>query len=162
MSALDLGLSNDHAPYVDGGLTSRGKFVVDGVKIWKPEGGQISFMTIEQFVLDRFAAQPFTRLNIDQWNAALLVERLRKAGVPARLVSVEQTRLNQIIPKLKDVFSRRAIGIASSETYLLEQLEALKTLETRTPRRDLLKFAPSGTGAEPVSMMTPPSVWDSV
>jgi hypothetical protein len=148
VAALDLGLSNDHAAYVDGGLTSRGRFVVDGVKVWKPEGGQISFMAIEQFIVERFNAMPFTRLNVDQWNAALLVERLRKAQIPARLVSVEQTRLNRIITRLKDVFSRRAILVDTSQVYLLEQLEALKTLETRTPRRDLLKFAPSGTGAD--------------
>ena len=33
-------------------------------------------------------------------------------------------------------------------SYLCEQLEALRTFETRTPRRDLLKLAPSGTGPE--------------
>jgi hypothetical protein len=64
------------------------------------------------------------------------------------LVSVEQTRLNQIVTVLKSAFSRRAVRIAPTQIYLLEQLEALRVLETRTPRRDLLKFAPSGTGLD--------------
>jgi hypothetical protein len=77
-----------------------------------------------------------------------LCERLRRAGVLARQVGVEQTMVNRIITTTKGAFSRRAIQIPETMTYLFEQLEALRTLETRTPRRDLLKFAPSGTGPE--------------
>jgi Phage Terminase len=150
IGGLDLAVSNDHACFVVGHLGAGGRFAVDLCQVWRPRDGRsIAFVDIEDAIIAAHARLPMSVLNIDQWNAKLLSERLARAGVPARTVGVEQTRLNEIITVLKSAFTRRAIRIPASETYLIEQLEALRVLETRTPRRDLLKFAPSGTGLDP-------------
>ena len=149
VGGLDLGVVEDHAAFVVGHLDARGTFITDLCIVWKPERGiPISFSEIENAVTAWHRRLKFSRLNIDQWNAKLLAERLQAAGVPAKLVGVEQTRINQIITVIKAAFSKRAIKIPGHCSYLFEQLEALRTLETRTPRRDLLKFAPSGTGPD--------------
>jgi hypothetical protein len=148
IGGLDLAVSNDHACLLIGHLDRRGAFVVDVCQVWKPSERAIEFTDIKDAVLRWHRVLPMKALNVDQWNAKLLVEVLQRAGVPARLIGVEQTRLNEVITVLKTTFSRRAIRISPSQTYLLEQLEALRVLETRTPRRDLLKFAPSGTGLD--------------
>ena len=146
---LDLGVSNDHAALLIGHLDADGKFIVDVCQVWKPTVNKaIDFTAIEDAIIGWNRQLKMERLNIDQWNAQLLVQRLRNAGVPAKQVSVEQTMLNRIITVMKTAFTRRAIRLRPTETYLLEQLEALKILESRTPRRDLLKFAPSGTGTD--------------
>jgi hypothetical protein len=149
VGGLDLGVSVDHAALVIGHLNERGAFVVDVCQVWKPTSGHaISFTTIVDAILGWHRVLPLKALNVDMWNAKLLVEQLLRATIPARLVSVEQAKLDAIITTLKASFTKRAVKIAPTQGYLLEQLESLRTLETRTPRRDLLKFAPSGTGLE--------------
>jgi hypothetical protein len=148
IGGLDLAVSNDHACLLIGHLDGRGRFVVDVCRVWKPGEQAISFTAIVESVLAWHRQLPLAALHVDQWNAKLLVELLQRASVPARLVGVEQSKLNEIISTMKTTFARRAIRIAPTQTYLLAQLEALRVLETRTPRRDLLKFAPSGTGMD--------------
>lgn len=149
VGALDLGVSNDHSALVIGHLDGDGRFVVDVCDVWRPRPGEpVALTEVRERVAAWHRRLPVTTLRVDQWNAKLLVEDLRRAGVPATLIGVEQGRLNQIITVMKSAFSTRAIRLAPTQTYLLEQLEALKVLETRSPRRDLLKFAPSGTGLD--------------
>jgi hypothetical protein len=149
VGGLDLGVTEDHAALLIGHLDARGTFVTDLCHVWKPEPGTpISFTDIENTIIGWHRRLRLARLSIDQWNARLLCERLQIAGVPAKTVGVELTMINRIITVTKTAFAKRAIKIPASCSYLFEQLEALRTLETRTPRRDLLKFAPSGTGPE--------------
>jgi hypothetical protein len=149
IGGLDLGVTEDHAAFVVGHLDARGAFITDLCHVWKPEPGTpISFVEIENTIIHWHRRLHLSRLTIDQWNARLLCERLQTAGVPARTVGVEQTMINRIITVVKAAFSKRAIKIPATCSYLFEQLEALRTLESRTPRRDLLKFASSGTGPE--------------
>lgn len=149
VGGLDLGVSCDHSALTIGHCDEDGRFVVDVCEVWRPDRGRpVELSQVRDRVLTWHRQLPLARLYVDQWNAKLLHEDLVRAGVPSRLVGVEQTRLNQIITVLKSAFAKRAIRIPASATYLLEQLESLKVLETRTPRRDLLKFAPSGTGLD--------------
>lgn len=149
IGALDLGVSNDHAALVIGHPDGEGRFVVDVCQVWKPAPGEpVSFTEIEASVIAWARRLHLRRLDVDQWNAKLLVERLQTARVPARSISVEQSKLDKVITALKGAFSKRQIRIPAGHSYLVEQLESLRVLETRTPRRDLLKFAPSGKGAD--------------
>jgi hypothetical protein len=148
-AGLDLGVTVDHAAFVIVHLDADCRVVVDLCKVWRgSKDAPVSFLEVEQYIVE--AAQRFKidRLTVDQWNARLLVQRLQLRGISAYSVTVEQSRIDKIITVVKGTFSRRLIRIAPTETYLLEQLESLRTIETRTPRRDLLKFAPSGTGPD--------------
>lgn len=144
---LDLGYANDHAALVLVRYDPDGRVIVEHVKIWKPDADQpVAFTAVEDHLVSLRASYNIKRLIADQWNAKLLSERLTRAGIPTYLVTVEQTRINEIITIVKGAFGRRLIRIPSKETFLIEQLESLRVLETRTPRRDLLKLAPSGSG----------------
>ncbi|HEX5473270.1 MAG TPA: hypothetical protein VFX12_01310 [Vicinamibacterales bacterium] len=146
---LDLGLTNDHAVAVFGHTDGDARFVVDVVLVWKgTHDAPISYVAIEDAILALHRRVGIRSLRVDQWNATLLCEDLRRGGVPAKTVAVGQSQLDKIISTLKTTFSRRLIRIAPRETYLLEQLESLRVLEVRNPKRDLLKFQASGTGLD--------------
>jgi hypothetical protein len=124
-----------------------GRVIVEHVKVWAPKPGQpVNLMDVEAYILSLRSSYRFERLLCDAWNASLLQSRLQAAGLPARLVTVEQVALDRIITSLKGLFSARKIIVPESETYLIEQLESLRVLEARNARRDLVKFAPSGSG----------------
>lgn len=147
LAGLDLGLTNDHAALVWGALDPDGIFVVEGTEIWTPpDEGRISLQAVEDRVVRLAREVTLARVCVDQWQAAQLVERLVRAGVPARMVGVEQTRLDKMVTTIKSAAASRTLQVPSTCVYLLEQLESVRTVETRTPRRDLLKFAASGTG----------------
>lgn len=147
LAGLDLGLTRDHAALVWGGLDPDGIFLVEGCEVWTSQAGEpVSFTAIEERCVRLHREVPLQRLAVDQWNAALLVERLQRAGVPARSVGVEQTRLDRMITTLKLAATQRTLQVPETCPYLLEQLESIRTVEARTPKRDLLRFAPSGTG----------------
>jgi hypothetical protein len=145
---LDLGLSNDHAACVAvrlDGLTR--KAVVESVRIWKgtPET-PVDLTAVETHVLDLATRYTITRLVSDAWQAVFMVQRLSKAGVFAKTHTITSAVLDAVVTILKRVASNRLLTFSARETALAEQLEAIKTIESR--RRGLVKFAPSGSGQD--------------
>jgi hypothetical protein len=145
---LDLGLSNDHAALVAvrlDGMTR--KAVVESVKVWKgTTEAPVDLTAVESAVLDLARRYRITRMVSDAWQSALMVQRLSKAGVFARTQTITSAVLDAVVTILKRCASNRLLTFGAHETDLAEQLEAVKTIESR--RRGLVKFAPSGSGPD--------------
>ena len=143
----DLGIANDWTAVVVLHVDADARVVVDLVRTWRPENGQKVQLEDVEIEIRRLARLfPCDRIIFDQWQAEFMQQRLVRSGLPAVLVTFEASRQDRVITLLKSVFSKRQIRIPAHEIHLIEQLESVQAVESR--RRDLLKFAPSGTGIE--------------
>jgi len=150
-AAADLGLTFDLTAVLIGHVTTAGKFEVDVLRTWQgTKGAPVSVQGVEDEIVNLSARFRLARLVVDQWQAALLIERLRRRGVPnVRPVSIEPAKLDTITTLTKGCFSRRMVVLPRRLLDLREQLESLVVIETgaRNRRRDRLRFdAGSGTG----------------
>jgi hypothetical protein len=128
----------------------RGKAIVD--LSWYVRGTRdqpVSLMDVEQYIFglsQRFKIQDVV---LDPWQGRLLAERLERARVPVRLLAITAAETDRLITRLKGAFSGRHIRLNPRHTALLEQLDSIRTVESRS--RELVKFAPSGRGADAAS-----------
>jgi hypothetical protein len=143
----DLGYAGDFTHVSVIHLDADARFVVDAERTWVGTTAQpVSFQQVQREILSLAERFNVRRVLIDQWNAKLLAEALQSRGLSVRMVTCEQSRLDKIITTIKAAFARRQIRIAPSQTVLIEQLESVRVVESRSAKRDLLKFAPSGSG----------------
>lgn len=146
---LDVGLSNDHTALVVTTMEPRGAVRVVLTRLWRGTPTRpVDLTAVEREVISLARRFPPEQITVDQWQAALMVQRMQQAGFHAKTVTVESSRLDRIITILKRAFAGRHVRIGAHETALLDQLESVRVVEGRTARRDLVKFAPSGTGLD--------------
>jgi hypothetical protein len=146
---VDLGVTNDWTALVVLHTDAEARVVVDVVKDWRGTRERpVDLMHVEETIVSLARRFPMASIRADQWNAALLAQRLERRGVAVKLVGVEASRLDRIISLLKTTASRRLLRLSPSHVSLLEQLESVQVVEGRSARRDLVKFAPSGTGLD--------------
>ena len=146
---IDLGVSNDWTALVVLHTDAEARVVVDVVQDFRGTRERpVDLMAVEEAIVSLARRFPLAKVIADRWNCDLLAQRVGRRGVHVSLVGVDQTRLDRIISALKTAFSRRHIRLSPSHVALLEQLESVQVIEGRSARRDLLKFAPSGTGLD--------------
>jgi hypothetical protein len=121
---------------------------VDCVRFWRPSPGKrISLVDVEADIIRIAKSYRLPSVKIDEWQAVGLEERLRRAGVPATLVTLGPTQLDKLATTLKATFADRLITIPAHPPELREQLESRgRGNEGRNSRRDLVRFQ-SGKGA---------------
>ena len=102
--ALDLGITFDWSAlvllHVD---PSDYRVVVDLTRTWRGSRERpVSLTAVEDAVVALAARFQLARVVVDQWNAALLVERLRARGVPGvQTVTIEPAKLDTLTTLLK-------------------------------------------------------------
>lgn len=153
-AAGDLGVTNDWTAIIVGHLDEDARLVVDVVRTWRgTPANPVSLVAVEDEILALHRRFRFRQLVLDQWQARQLCEQLQRQGVPARLVSIESTKLDKLVSLMKRAFSQRLVRVPARESDLLEQLESVQVIEAGTRgnrRRDLLRFQPgehAGAGA---------------
>lgn len=144
---VDLGITRDHTAIVVVRLDAQARVEVTTTRLYKGTRAlPVDLSAVERALLDLAQRYRPQSVRIDAWQAIALVQRLQARGVPAKAVTVEQTKLNRIITLLKHAFAGRHIRVRPSEADLVAQLDGLRTMEGRSARRDLVTFVPSGTG----------------
>jgi hypothetical protein len=144
---VDLGLSCDWTAVTLVHTDEHGKAVVD--LSWYLRGTKeqpVLLMDVEQYVFglsQRFKIQDVV---LDPWQGRLLAERLERARVPVRMLAITSAETDRLFTRLKGAFSGRHIRLNPRHTALLEQLDSIRTVESRS--REFVKFAPSGRGAD--------------
>jgi hypothetical protein len=170
--AVDLGLSNDFAALALGTTDADARAVIARMESWSGTSTQpVDLQAVEDRIVDLCARFTVDHVTVDSWQAAHMVQRLQRRGVPAAMVTFEGSRMDRVITLMKGVFARRQIRIPATpgaapyatpsgddasvvapryqpnaQGQLVEQLESVKTTEGRIGKRDTLKFAPSGSG----------------
>ena len=137
---VDLGLTSDYSAAVVTHLEPNdGRLVVDCVRHWVgTKAAPVSLVQVEEELVSLARRFPLRKVVIDQWQGALLAERLRARGVrPVEVVTLESSRLDQQATQLKSLFSNRQIRIPT-HPVLVEQLETIVGEELK--RRDRIRF----------------------
>lgn len=91
-------------------------------------GGRVSIDEIETAIIGLNAMLPLSCVACDPWNAALLVERLNKQGVPAEPVDFTGGNLKSMAMATLDAFTNREIELYDDAT-LLADLRNLRVVE---------------------------------
>jgi hypothetical protein len=147
---VDLGISCDWTAVTLVHTDERGKVVVDISKYWRGTPDQpVSLMEVEGWLFELSKRFRIDAVILDPWNSRLLQERLERARVPTRSLAITSAETDRLITRLKGAFSGRHIRLNARHTALLEQLDSIKTIESRS--REMIKFAPSGRRSDAAS-----------
>ncbi len=144
---IDAGLREppDMTPdFVDHPGTGRLRLV--DVKVWTPTAGRkVDIEAIEKAIID--AAERFEGLRVgaDPWQAAYLVERLRKRGLQIEPVDFMANNLKSMCSAVLEAFSEGAIALYD-HPRLLADLKALRVEERNYGCRLVSPRGPSGHG----------------
>jgi hypothetical protein len=145
--SLDVGLSNDWTSLSVVHIGDDSRAVVDLSRWWRGTPDKpVDLTEVEEEVVRLARAFRVKRIVLDRWQAALLGVRLQRAHLVVQFVTCDQSHMDKMITLVKQTFSRRHIWINPKHEALIEQLESVKVIESRMGRRDVLKFAKSGTG----------------
>jgi hypothetical protein len=146
---LDLALNRDWAAFTATIIDAAGRLNVVAIRYWRGTRQRpVSLMDVEDQIVALADKFNLRRLTIDQWQAALMAERLRLRlpHVDIQTIAFTPALLDRFATSLKGLFSSRLIRIPASHSELIEQLENLRGTEQR--RRDLVRFdSGKGTGA---------------
>jgi hypothetical protein len=112
------------AEFVDG---SR-RIELARLNIWSPAGGRVSLTEVENTVADMAREFNVARILCDQWQAALLVERLQNRGLPAMGVDFTGATLKSLASAVMSAFQERRLALFPHE-QLSRDLRALRLVE---------------------------------
>jgi hypothetical protein len=98
------------------------------VKVWRPEGGQVSLEAIEREVLAVHRAYGLGSMLADAWQAALLVERLQRQGVPAAGIQLTPPVQRAMAAAVLEEFTARNLDLYPDDD-LLADLRAVRAVE---------------------------------
>lgn len=144
----DLGII-DTAPqddYQSTWVEGDGRLMVHAVHLWKPTPGRpVSFEAVEASVIAAHREYKLAWLWVDPWNAAQMLERFGKAGVPSGKLDFVAANLQRMATETMNCFRDRQISIPDcvpNATDLIADLRAVKCLERQqgfrliAPRRN--------------------------
>jgi len=92
------------------------------------KGGRVSIDEIETAIIGLNAMLPLSCVAADPWQAALLIERLNKQGVPTEPVDFTGSNLKSMAMATLDAFTQREIELYDEPT-LLADLRNLRVVE---------------------------------
>lgn len=105
-----------------------GRYKLAAVYVWRPGGGrQVSLEEIEEAIVAAHRRFGLT-VGADPYQAAYLIQRLQKQGVPIGSVDFTPANLKGMATTTLEAFSERQIDLFSDPT-LLADLRALKAAE---------------------------------
>jgi len=106
-----------------------GRYAVASVQLWKPERGQtVSLSDVEAAIRRAHELYRFASIAIDPWQAALLVERLRAAGLPVVPIDFSAGNLKAMATTVLEAFVSRTIDLPE-HSQLLHDLRGLRVIE---------------------------------
>lgn len=130
--------------FVDHPGTGRLRLV--DVKVWTPTAGRkVSVEAIEQAIIEASERFEGLRVGVDPWQAAYLVERLRKRGLSIEPVDFMANNLKPMCSAVLEAFSEGAIDLYD-HPRLLADLKALRVEERQYGVRLVSPRGPSGHG----------------
>jgi hypothetical protein len=140
---VDLGLTHDLTAVVLVHVDARGRLTVDRADTWRGTPARPVDLTAVETTI-RALARRFRVdvVHLDQWQGALLSQRLQAQGVTCHVHTIESAKLDWYATQLKMWFRERLIRVPADPT-LIEQLESLTGEELS--RRDRVRFT-SGPG----------------
>lgn len=99
------------------------------LEVWQPERGRrIKLGPIEDKLVELHRRFNFAAVAIDPWNAAQMIERVTKRGIPAERVDPTPNNLRQICSLMLEAFGERRLRLYKHE-LLLGDLRALRLEE---------------------------------
>jgi phage terminase large subunit-like protein len=115
--------------------------------IWHPpgHGGKIAIEPIEAAILDANALFGLQLVAADPWQAAYLVERLRKAELPVEEVVFQGPNLKSMASAVVETFNERRIELYDCP-QLMADLQALRLEEKTYGVRLVSPRGPNGHG----------------
>jgi hypothetical protein len=105
-----------------------GRYAVADVRLWKPQQGTVSLVEIEQAIKRLHELYRFVSIGVDPWQARMLSERLRAAGLPVELVDFTGPSLKAMATVTLEAFVSRSIDLPEHE-QLLTDLRGLRVVE---------------------------------
>jgi hypothetical protein len=135
---LDLGLTHDLTGLVLSHAAPDGRLVVDMVRHWRGTRQQpVDLLDVETTVAA--LARTFrAALHVDQWQGALLMQRLQRQGIPRVTAhTLESSKLDAYASLVKGLFSARQVRVPPDPELIL-QLETIQGEELT--RRDRIRF----------------------
>jgi hypothetical protein len=139
---LDLGLTHDLTGLVLSSVGPEGRLRVERVHHWRgTRTTPVNLIEVEATVLawSRLFDAP---VHVDQWQGALLAQRLTQQNISITPHTIESSRLDSYASLIKGTFSQRQIKVPN-DPELVQQLETIQGEELT--RRDRIRFT-SGPG----------------
>lgn len=138
---VDLGLTHDFTGIVVSHVNAVGHLQVDAVRVWRGTKSRPVDLTDVEREIRSLAWRFKCAVHIDQWQGALMRQRLEQQSVTARVHTIESAKLDGYASLVKSLFVARQIKIPAEPT-LIEQLETLEGEEQK--RRDRVRFTARG------------------
>jgi phage terminase large subunit-like protein len=127
---IDLGLREPQITERTEWIPGTGKLKLVRVAVWNPTpGGKVNLSDIETTLLGLHSVYGFSSVACDPWQAALLIERLQRAGVPATATEFTSPNLRSMAQATLDAFQERTLSIWPDDV-LLRDLRSLRVKET--------------------------------
>lgn len=113
------------------------------VRLWRPAGGlKVDISEIERALIELHRRFKLAAVGVDPWQAAYLMERLNKLGVPTLSVDFTPANLRAMATEVCEAFSERQIDL-----FRHEQLEAdLRALRVEEKQYGVRLTSPRGPG----------------
>ncbi len=143
LGILDAPLQNIETEYRVTPAT--GRYVVPHVAMWKPAGGTVSITEIEETICRLDSQFHFAAVGCDPWQAAMLIERLRIAGVPTESIDFVSGNLKGMASVVLESFRERTIDLCDHE-QLRADLKSLRVEERQYGIRLCSPRGPDGHG----------------
>ncbi len=119
-------LAVGHAESGDDGIITVIDFVIDWVPLRGPDGKphKVDFINVENVILQLWKARNIMRMTFDHWQGEDHIQRLWRAGVPAREERFTRTRQTEGYMLFRDRLNRGLIKIPQYPV-LIEELKQL-------------------------------------
>lgn len=114
VAGLDLGLKNDHAALCVLGIDYNGhKVELANVISWKPAdyGGTVDLMEVEHTVLTAHKIYDFRNVRYDEWQCALMAQRLASQGVPMVVCPFSPANKDCMARAIIEAFTNRLVAL---------------------------------------------------
>lgn len=98
------------------------------LQLWKPNGGRVALMQVEEMLVEWSRRFNVVKILADQWQAALLIERLVARGLPAVGVAFTGNVLKDIASATLSAFQERRLRLFAHE-QLERDCRALRAVE---------------------------------
>lgn len=128
---IDAGLMEMPEPEAPEGIyrPGSGKLRLASLQVWTPpRGGKVEIEKIEQTIADAHGLLNIAAVGADPWQAAYLIERLRKRGVPIEPVDPTGNNLKSMCSATLEAFNEANIELYPTAP-LLADLRALRVVE---------------------------------
>ena len=147
---IDLGLMNEPTPAADGlYVPGSGRIKLIAAQVFFPERSKarkVEITAIEAALLAFHRTFDLSNVLCDPWQAALLIERLTAANIPAAPLDFTGPNLRAMAQQTLDAFSERQVALYRDDV-LLADLAALRIKETSYGYRlDSKRGQSEGTG----------------